>query len=307
MRLVTKVFLSILFFTCLNSWADELVVIKDTENCGQTFSILKGSIEDIEVGVSKVFTVKNISVLARAMQVSDYYSEWRLVNTKACVPFQKGEYVLINTPPETIYSQMAMLEKMHPLELDKLKERANVIRAPYFWGVRTFFSYTVSESISETQNPYQLINRAGAQFEGFYGRPVKKIHHLEWETSVRYDWENSKIKNPRIDIPTQRILASLGLVYHFSQVKLPISNFYTGLSFGFGYSRTKSESTILQGYAILLPAFKLGYKSFFKNRDYQGIVELKIEGLSSKEKRKAPSETQTNNIVNVSLGVGLRF
>lgn len=282
---------------------EELLIIQSVSDTKRTFVIRKGKSEGILVNQESLFTNEKFSLAARAVEVNRHYSLWRLSDTRASVPFQKGETVNYTNTIENLYTEIPML-RYDPKELAREARERNRLAElrPETWLLRGNLSYTLSESITETEATLDS-SRSGINLEV---QRLWSFHpRMTFGAGLRYDRENTSLTEPNIDIPTTRIMAVGDFVYHFDQIGESRNHLYLGVGIGVGRSVTQVDDSTSTGLATLLPAARLGYQMGFSN-GWSMVVETIAESISATESFTDGPEQKTN-LVNAKVAVGIMF
>tara|TARA_R110000868_G_scaffold61524_4_gene186993 strand:+ start:9248 stop:10156 length:909 start_codon:yes stop_codon:yes gene_type:complete len=302
MQKILILFLAI--FISEASWAkEELLIIQSVSNTKRTFVIRKGKAEGVLVHQESLFTNEKFSLSARAIEVTRDYSLWQISDTRATVPFQKGETVNYTNTIENLYTEIPLL-RYDPKELAKEARERNRISQlrPEKWLLRGNLSFTLSESITETQASLES-SRSGISFEA---QRLWSFHpKMTAGFGIRYDQENTSLTEPNIDIPTTRILGIADFIYHFDQIGESRNHLYLGLGIGIGTSVTQVDEATSSGLATLLPSARLGYAMALSN-GMSMVVETIAESISSSETFE-DGQQQNTNLVNAKIAVGIKF
>lgn len=285
------------------TWAkEELVIIQTISTSKKSFVIRKGKSEGVLVNQESLFTSEKFSLAARVVDVTREYSVWQLSDSRAVVPFQKGETVNYTNTIENLYTEIPML-RYDPKELAaqaRERARSDSLR-PEKWLVRGNLSYTLSESITDTAGDLES-SRSGINVEA---HRLWNFHpKMTVSFGLRYDRENSSISSPNLDIPTTRVLGVGDFVYHFDPLDEAGSHLYMGVGVGIGRSVTQVDDSTSTGLATLLPAARLGYQTQF-NR-WSMIVESVVESINATESFIDGPEQKTN-MVNAKVAIGVMF
>lgn len=273
---------------------DEIVLIQAVSSSQKTFAIRKGHYDGIDKGQDSLFTNKNSSFAATAIEVNRHFSVWEIKDKRGQVPFQKGDFITYTNSIENVWTE---IPKLHLKPTDEL-----AFKAQKLWVIQGNYSTAFSESVSETDSN-RYTGRTGIQFEAYYAKQYDL--HWEYQVGFRFDRENSSLSEPQIDVPTQRNMIAANLLYHFEKFKRSDDNAYLGIGLAYGLSNTTVDETVSTGTAYALPILKVGYLNRVAD-DYSLTFELVIESISSNESFTDTPAQQTN-IVNSKFGIGVRF
>jgi hypothetical protein len=294
---------------------DRLVVIQAVSSSKKTLIISRGMSNGITVGQEAVFATKNISFLARAIEVTPVFSQWKVATRKGAIPFDKGQVVLMGGNPNTIWGTGVGIKSDTISETQNIPSSLSVNSAlsrefsdRYFktknnWIVKGSYSLAISESVSDTVSS-QEITRAGLQIEALFSTQLTPTYELSF--GGRLDNENQETKEPALSVPTIRIIAMANFNYHFYEHFQEKNHFYMGTSIGLGQSTTTVGEVSSTGYCMILPSITLGLEMKKGRGNYSMIIEGVAESINSKE--SFPDGTvQSTNIINAKIGVGIKF
>jgi hypothetical protein len=307
MNNIYKLFLSMLFMTIntVTAYAakpvtlqlsnDELVIVQSVSTTLKTFVIRRGADDGVVLGQESLFSTTNISLRMKAVEVSRYYSLWKLSENRATIPFLKNDFITYTNDLDRVTVEVSKL-------VEKEKEYSSIILRDDFWLFRTALSVTFFESISSTEANSES-SRGGIQFEIF--RPREIYPSIEWAWGLRYDSESVILDNSNLEIPSTRILGMMEFTYNFPAFKRTNDNIYASLGAGIGTSSTDVNGEVSSGYAIVTPVVRIGYnKAYSSNLVF--IIEGTGEAISTTEAFDDGTE-QTTNLVNIKFTVGIKF
>lgn len=290
-RLVWMLF--ILFGSMQFAQSYELVVIQGISNKKQTFVTRGGKDKGIFEGQNMTFTTDNVSLIAKARNVTRSFTQWEIKNDYTEIPFRRGELV-------TMYKTTEHIWALSPGEV-----RRKYIRNEYFRPSNSFeggiaLTRGLSESVSSADN--QDTERGGYHFEGMY----KSEMNLHWAYAVGIRIVNEVVNTPFASFTNQRFLGLGEMRYYFE----PLEDFYRariGISLGFGYgqSRTETAGQSSFGDAFLLPSTKL-MLDIPINEKYDFGTYAAFESLRLEEEF-ADGNEQTTNLINSKVGFFIRM
>jgi hypothetical protein len=276
------------------AYAEELILIQAISTTEKTFVIRKGAEDGVTPGQESLFSNRNISLMARAVEVTRDFSLWKLIEEQANVPFEKRELVTFNSSSEGLW-----------LEIPKLRTQINQIsyfKPSFHWKFRTSFARSISETTSDTAAETEP-TRNGVDIEILYG---KRFHpRFEWDMGFRYDYETSRLEEPVLVVSTRRYFLTGEVTYHFSPEKRSKGNYYMALGIGAGLSNTIVDEDISAGYSLLLPTASIGYTGPL-NENWGYTFNLNGESVSTKEVMPT-GEVVSSTIILTKFTVGLRF
>ncbi len=284
---------SLLF--CLGNFADdELVIVQAISKSRRSFVVRKGTAEGVSTGQESLFSTKDASFTAKAIEVNRFFSLWEVKDKRGTVPFSKNEYVTYTNNIENVWTEIPKLQLLPKEEL--------VFKQSTQWIARLAYGLTMSEAISDTDEQ-KTAARSSFQFEALYANKVAV--HWEWAMGLRLDRDNATLNEPALEVPTSRYLISAELNYHFANFDHSDDNMYIGFGLAYGLSNTTIDESISTGTSLVLPIVKLGYIKRVSPA-YALVVEGSFEAIAQSESFK-DTEAQTTNIVNSKMSIGVRF
>ncbi len=292
MKLFALVFLFI-SFTTISAQAFELIVIQAVSETKKTFITRNGKRQGIQPGVTGTFTAEDVSVLAKAINVSGNFTQWQLINSDAIFPFEKGAIITYYSATEYIWALAPELERRKYIKSQIHTPRRSLI---FKGAISRGLSETVSETTATTPT------RGGYMGEVYFERDI--FGYLAFDFGLRY--EREVINYSGASLITQRNLAIIGLLYYFEFFPDYISGgqFFLGGGMGYGLSNTSTVGLSQSGPVSLLPTVKIGV-SFPFNDQWGFILDGASESLSTKEEQE-DGNIQTTNQTNFKVGFGLR-
>ena len=292
MKLWSLILVIIVFLTPYTR-ADEMVRVQTISKDRLTFVVGLGKGDGIMAGQQSLFSTRKISLSARAVEVSRYFSLWELSEKDSVVPFKKGQTISYSKKVNSIFLEIPRLYKVQDDSFHKEKN---------YWVGKWYYSLSLSESVSGASSSDQLL-RTGTHFEINYLKDWTT--KLDWSFGVRYDREVSKRQNPGIEVPNTKFFAIGDIYYHFSRFGESKVNPYLSLGIGIGYSITSISSSISKGYAIILPSIKGGFQTEFSENKFL-LAEATIESVSSTETFSSGIEQKTSTL-NAKASIGYKF
>ena len=280
--------------------ADELVIIKSISSSKKSFVINKGLADDIRHGQESLFSTRDASIAAKVSEVSRHFSIWKMSSPNSSCPFSKDEFVTFNNNIDNVWSQVAKLDYEFKLKEKGLTPLGTIFHSAFI--IRGALSKGISESISDTTSS-KAVSRKGLQLEVFYSKATRFFERLEWAVGLRYDKESTQIQDPVLTVPTYRYYLMGELTYHFPSFYKSKNNLYISLGFGLGQSQTQIDQQISAGLSKVIP-IRLGLITPFSK--FCLLAEASIESVSSEEEFSG-GETQTSDIVNAKLALGIKF
>jgi hypothetical protein len=250
-----------------------------------------GQRQGIVKDLTATFTANDMALIARASTVTGQFTQWELVNDKARVPFEAGALVTYHPAQEYIWAlnpeeaRQKYIKDLRPVRLRS-------------WLVKGAMLRGLSETVSGVAP--QDSSRGGVALDALFER---QFTNFAWDMGVRY--ENEVVNLTGGSLITQRLLAVADFLYYFD----PINVFYKGRFFvamglGYGQSSTEADGLRQSGFALLLPAAKVGMALPF-NKEWDFIAETAFETLKTTEELEDKTK-QTTNQSNLRVAVGLR-
>lgn len=293
MRLHHIFFLSLTLLLPGLARAYELVVIQSISETKRSFITRNGKRQGVIQGMTGTFTSENISILAKAVNVTGQYAQWEIINREAIIPFEKGSMV-------TWYPAQEYLWALSPESERKKYIKSQLVIPRQSFVFRGAVTRGLSESVSDVQasNP----QRGGYMGEVYYERPITP--HLSFDVGLRY--EREVVNYTGISLITRRNLAMANLIYYFDQLEdlLGGGKIFVSGGLGYGYSNTQTIGLSQSGPVGLLPAVKLGLSLPF-GQDWDFILDSAFESLQTREEQEG-GRVQTTTQTNIKVGFGLR-
>ncbi len=273
--------------------AYELVVIQGISETKKSFITRNGKRQGVIAGMTGTFTSENISILAKAINVTGQYAQWEIINKDAIVPFQKGAMVTWYPAQEYLWALSPESERQKYIKSQIVLTRSSFI----FKGA---ISRGLSESVSDVQasNP----NRGGYMGEIYYERPLTP--NISFDVGVRY--EKEVINYTGVSLTTERNIAIADLIYYFDGLKdlLGGGKIFIAGGVGYGVSNTETVGLSQSGPVGLLPAAKMGLCLPF-TPDWDFLIDSAFESLQTREEQEG-GRIQTTTQTNFKMGIGLR-
>lgn len=275
------------------SHAYELVVVQGVSSTKKSFITRNGKRQGIMIGVTGTFTAENVSILAKAINVSGTHTQWQVVNADALLPFEKGAIV-------TYYPATEYLWALSP-ESERAKYIKTLMpRSRRSWVFKGALTRGLSESVSEA--PSTVTNRGGYMSEVYYEKDFSE--HFSYDLGLRY--EREVVNYPGASFVTKRAMAIANVIYYFDAFKeyLKGGRIYVGGGLGYGISNTASVGISQSGQVGMLPTVKLGISLPF-NDDWEFLLDNAFESLQTSETQE-DGRKQTTTQTNFKVGFGLR-
>ena len=304
------IFINILSLSCLSNLVfakekaprEELMVVQTVSKDRHSFVMAKGMKDGVMRGQEMIFANETISVLCKAIEVNRNYSLWAPIDTNVTIPFKKEEIISYNSHA---YGNVALdivgdVSNLTPaVDYNELYKK---FRTSNNYSLKASYENGLSQSSSDVSADNNS-KRTGYTFSAEYN--YRFMPELEMSFGGRIDNEVYRLSNPQLDIPTNRVLATVAVTYHLMSFTNDKNNFYLTLAAGIGKSTTTVNEEKSSGLVTLLPEARIGYLMPFSN-SVAMIFEGSIESLSAHEKFSDQTE-QVTNILNMKFTIGLRF
>lgn len=286
-------FFVLLFLMSVSAHAFELIMVQAVSDTKRTFITRNGKRQGIQIGMTGTFTAEDVSVLAKAINVSGNFTQWQLVNSDAILPFEKGAIVTYYPATEYIWALAPESERKK-----YIKTQVPVLRRSFL--LKGALTRGLSESVSDA--PANSSRRGGYMAELYYEKEV--WGGLAFDIGFRY--ENEVINYSGASLTTKRNLAIVDLIYYFDTFRdyFAGGRFFLSLGAGYGLSNTSTEGLEQSGPVSLLPVVKAGLSLPF-NEDWEFVLDNAFESLSTREEQET-GRIQTTTQTNYKVGFGLR-
>lgn len=281
---------------------EELIVIQTVSKDRRSFVVSKGVKDGIMKGMEIIFANDNVSILCKAREVNRNYSLWSPVEANIGVPFNKEDIISYNSHA---YGNVALdivadTQKLTPtVDYNELYKK---FRTSNNYSLKASINRALSQSSSDVARD-KSATREGYVFQAEYN--YRFMPELELSFGGRIDNEVFRQTDPQLDIPTNRVMATIAATYHLTSFSQDKNNFYLSVAAGIGKSTTTVSETKSTGVVTMLPEARFGYLMPF-SPSVAMIFEGSIEALSATEKF-SDSVEQTTNITNIKFTLGLRF
>jgi hypothetical protein len=284
----------ILYFLLLSfrAQAFELIMIQAVSDTKRTFITRNGLRQGIIRGVTGTFTCDDISVLARAINVTGNFTQWELTHPEATLPFEKGKVV-------TYYGATEYLWALAPEAERKKYIKSELPRIKRAWLFKGAITRGLSESVSEA--PAATSTRGGYLGEVYYERDL--WGPFAFDLGFRY--EREVVSYSGATLLTQRNLFISDVLYYFEFLRDYLrARYFISFGLGYGLSNTTTASLSQSGPVNLLPAIKIGANLPF-NDDWEFITDAGFESLQTREEQEN-GNIQTTTQTNFKFGFGLK-
>jgi hypothetical protein len=284
-----------LLFLLVSSAAQafELIMVQAVSDTKKTFITRNGKRQGIQIGMSGTFTAENVSILAKAINVTGSFTQWQIINSDAILPFEKGAIVTYYPATEYIWALAPEAERRKYIKSEiAFRKRSLVFKGALTRGL--------SESVSDA--PANTSRRGGFAGEVYYEKDI--MNGWAFDAGLRY--EREVINYTGASLVTKRSLAIVDLIYYFEGLRDYIAGgrFYFAGGLGYGLSNTSTVGLSQSGVVSLLPVFKLGVSLPF-NDEWQFMTDGAFESLSTREEQES-GRIQTTTQTNFKYSFGLR-
>lgn len=278
---------------CLSfqAFAYELLVVQAVSSSKKTFVTRNGKRQGVVENLTGTFTSNDMALIAKAVTVTSQFTQWQLVNDNAKVPFEPGALITYHPAQEYIWA-------LNPEAARKkyLKELRPEIKRS--WIVKGAMTKGLNESVSGAAP--QDTSRGGVALDALYERLYT---NFAWDAGIRY--ENEVVNLSGGSLITQRMMAITDLLYYFDAIdEFYAARIFVAIGMGYGQSSTDADGIRQSGFALLLPAAKIGMALPF-NKEWDFMIESAFETLKSTEELEDKSK-QTVNQSNLRIAIGVR-
>ncbi len=278
---------------CLSfqAFAYELLVVQAVSSSKKTFVTRNGKRQGVVQNLTGTFTSDDMALIAKAVTVTSQFTQWQLVNDNAKVPFEPGALITYHPAQEYIWA-------LNPEAARKkyLKELRPEIKRS--WIVKGAMTKGLNESVSGAAP--QDTSRGGVALDALYERLYT---NFAWDAGIRY--ENEVVNLSGGSLITQRMMAITDLLYYFDALdEFYAARIFVAIGMGYGQSSTDADGIRQSGFALLLPAAKIGMALPF-NKEWDFMIESAFETLKSTEELEDKTK-QTVNQSNLRIAIGVR-
>ncbi len=283
-------------FLCLmvsaSAYGFELIMIQAISDTKKTFITRNGKRQGIIRGVTGTFTAEDISVLAKAINVTGNFTQWELLNQDAILPFEKGKIVTYYAANEYLWSLTTESERRKYI-------KSEIPRIKHSWVFKGAITKGFSESVSDV--PATTTNRGGFLGEIYYERDIHGP--MAFDVGLRY--EREVVNYTGASLITLRSLAIADIIYYFEFLRDYVKGrFYLAAGAGYGLSNTSTVGLSQSGPVGLLPTVKMGISLPFDDT-WEFLTDGAFESLQTKEQQEN-GRYQTTTQTNFKFGFGLR-
>lgn len=266
-----------------SSYSYELSVVQGVSKERQTFVTRNTEIGQKKIfeGKNATFTSNNVSIIAKAITVSNEFIQWEILNDYTDVPFTRGEVVTMHDAQEHLWTLTPELQK-------KLHFRQISYNPRRSLELQLFVTQGLSESVSEAAT--QNTERGGIQVEA----ALRTELTVNWSLAYGVRYTRDVVNLSDASLINTRFVGIFEARYYFP----PLIEFYdarVGIGLGAGYGQSRSEilESVTSGNAVVLPTSKI---SLSLPIDYDTEVELvaSFESLRLDETDASDNETTTN-------------
>jgi hypothetical protein len=244
--------------------------------------------------MTATFTAEDISVLARAINVSGNFTQWQLINQDAIIPFEKGTIVTYYPATEYIWALAPESERRKYI-------KSEIPRTKRSWVFKGALSRGLSESVSDA--PANTPKRGGYMGEVYFEKDL--YYNLAFDVGLRYEREVINLEGA--SFLTKRSMAIVDLIYYFDGLRDYISGgrFFLGAGLGYVLSNTSTVGLSQSGPVSMLPTVKAGVSLPFNNDNWEFVFDTAFESLNTREEQES-GRIQTTTQTNFKVGFGLR-
>src|SRR6476620_11558686 len=189
-------------FVTVSAHAFELIMVQAISESRKTFITRNGKRQGIQPGMTGTFTADDVSILARAMNVTGGFTQWQIINQDAILPFDKGEIVTYYPATEYIWALAPETERRKYIKSEVPQKRSSLV----FKGALT---RGLSESVSDV--PANSSKRGGYLGEVYYEKDL--YYNIAFDFGLRY--EREVINYSGASLQTKRSMAIADILYYF--------------------------------------------------------------------------------------------
>ena len=272
--------------------AFELIVIQAVSDSKRTFITRNGKRQGLIIGMKGTFTADDISVLAKAINVTGNFAQWELVNQEAILPFEKGKIVTYYPATEYIWALAPESERRKYIKSEVQHLRRS-------WVFKGALTRGLNESVSDA--PATTTNRGGFMGEVYHERDI--YNNFSYDIGLRY--EREVVNYPGASLITRRSMIIADIIYYFEFLREFVpGRFFIATGLGYGLSNTSTVGLSQSGPVSILPLLKAGINLPF-NEDWEFVTDAAFESLQTNEKQESGNK-QTTTQTNLKFGFGLR-
>lgn len=286
-------FFFVLLFVTFSAHAFELIMIQAVSESRKTFITRSGKRQGVQPGMTGTFTADDVSILAKAINVTGGFTQWQIINIDAILPFEKGAIVTYYPATEYIWALAPESERKKYIKSEVPRTKRSLV----FKGALT---RGLSESVSDA--PANTSRRGGYMAEVYYEKDI--YYNLAFDVGVRY--EREVINYSGASLQTKRSLLIADLLYYFDGLRDYLSGgrIFLGAGAGYGLSNTSTVGLSQSGPVSLLPTVKAGLSLPF-NDTWEFVTDTAFESLNTREEQE-DGRIQTTTQTNFKVGFGLR-
>ncbi len=286
-------FFFVLLFVTFSAHAFELIMIQAVSESRKTFITRSGKRQGVQPGMTGTFTADDVSILAKAINVTGGFTQWQIINIDAILPFEKGAIVTYYPATEYIWALAPESERKKYIKSEVPRTKRSLV----FKGALT---RGLSESVSDA--PANTSRRGGYLAEVYYEKDI--YYNLAFDVGVRY--EREVINYSGASLQTKRSLLIADLLYYFDGLRDYLSGgrIFLGAGAGYGLSNTSTVGLSQSGPVSLLPTVKAGLSLPF-NDTWEFVTDTAFESLNTREEQE-DGRIQTTTQTNFKVGFGLR-
>lgn len=288
-----RTFVILLLLTLsLSAQAFELIMIQAVSDTKKTFITRNGKRHGVIRGMTGTFTAEDVSVLAKAVNVTGNFAQWELINQDAILPFEKGKIVTYYAAKEYIWALAPESERRKYIKSELPTPKQS-------WVFKGALTRGLNESVSDA--PATATRRGGFLGEIYYEKDF--YGPLAFDIGLRY--EREVINYSGASLITKRSLLIADVIYYFDFLRdYLIGKFFIAAGAGYGLSNTEAVGLTQSGPVGLLPAVKIGITLPF-NETWEFISDAAFESLQTNEEQEG-GRKQTTTQTNFKFGFGLR-
>jgi hypothetical protein len=268
-------------------------MIQGVSDTRRTFITRNGRRQGVVPGSTGTFTAEDVSILAKAINVTGNFTQWQVVNPGLAIPFEKGALVTYYPAQEYIWALSPEKDRQKYIKSMMAQPRKSVL-------LKGALTHAVSESVSGA--PSTSTKRGGFLGEAFYEQDF--FYGFAFDIGARY--EREAITSSGVSLLTKRALVIADLIKYFNNFEdvLNGGRLYMGIGAGYGISNTSTTGLSQSGVVGILPTVKAGIALPF-NEDWEFLFDTAFESLQTKEQQQG-GQYQTTTQTNLKGSIALR-
>ena len=305
------------FLISFHAAAWKLLVIQSVDDSGKTFVTRTEGEMDQMPGWEGTFISQHASIVAKTVEVGEFFTRWQVKDPQSVAPFSEGQTVTFSPSSEAIWRKLSRAstppspqEVLTPSDaaLEALFKSGELFRPdpsdPQLeegLRLRLYQGLGLAESISGVPS---AVEGSRSQFQGEVSYFWEKWDRVSFDMGFRTDREVNEIKTLVITATRQYLMG--GISFDLDQM-LPweLALPYIRVAMGVGPSQTQIGDSRQEGLSLILPQVS-GGANIPLSRQWRLGIEGGLESVFLRE-RAGQGVRQRTTQINGKLGVGLRY